>query len=377
MAGRSKLTEDQRAAKQAERELEFGTKPKKNILMDENTEKTNNPVVNTNENNPNPPVDNTNTGGENNPAPPVDNTIKTDIVKTENTPADQTKFKANTTWKPFKGNKIERDYSTPKIDSNLENTIIPEVPIDIQKNNVVAGESTDKLLAKPLTDSAATDPNTNKPVIQKPEPLAENWNQLTEQEQELAAAQAADMGLGIYDKAHYFGRMFIKVDDEEIVEMHNDDKIDMNAPTVENDENPDDEVTIRDFWKDFNKQVDGRFIVTDKFKADVRPAMIRMCKKYGIGASDGMFLIYKFGEDALTKIAMLAGFKKTVRKMNEHFEKQHAKFKAAVDVQVQKELERRGIKSEKKEEKKETPDKNNSDNETKDPNEQKKEPEVK
>lgn len=362
MAGRNKLTDDQKALKAAERELEFGIKPKKNVIMEEKKEEVVNNENTGGDNNTPPPVD-TNTGGENNP-PPIVDTVKTNESEAGN-------FKANTTWKPFKGNKVQRDYSTPKVDANLEHTVIPEVPIDIQQTNVIAGEKTDALLAKPLTDTAAADPNA-KPVIKKPDPISSEWNQLTDQEQELAAAQAADMGLGIYDKAHYFGRMYIKVDDEEIIEMHNDDKIDMHAPTVENDENPDDEVTIQDFWKDFNKQVDERFIVTDKFKADVRPAMIRMCKKYGIGASDGLFLIYKFGEDALTKIAMLAGFKKTVNKMNEHFMKQHAKFKAAVDAQVAKELEKRGIKTPLK---KETQADNTAD--IKDPNEQKSEPEIK
>lgn len=290
----------------------------------ENQENTNNGTNNTDTNN----NTESNQGQNTNP-------VNTEEKTTNTGSGDNSNFQPQTGWKPFGGNKIERDYSTPKIDQNLLNTPIPEV--DITSQTPTTETSTD-ILKKPITDTNVSGPGTVQPT-QKPaeiKPIVSDWNTLSPDEQKNAAAQTTDMVLGVYDKLHYFGRLAIKVDDEEIIEAHNDDLIDMRAPTVENDEDPEKEVSIQDFWKDFNKQVDERFVVSDQFKAAVRPPMERLCMKYGLGASDGIFLAFKFGEDAATKIAMLVGFKKTVNSMKEHFEKQHSKFKAAVDKEVRK-----------------------------------------
>lgn len=236
-------------------------------------------------------------------------------------------------WNPMKGKRIHRDYSTPIIDQNLTQEI-PEVNIDSSPNpNPNPGD----VLNKPLED-AEKGTGTNTPAPQKPTPVNSEWNTMSPAEQQTAAELTTEMVLGVYDKLHYFGRLYIKVDEQEIIELHNEDKLDMNDPVMESDDDPDKEITIKEFWEDFNKQVDERFIVTEGFKDAVRPAMIRMCLKYGLGASDGLFLAFKFGEDLATKVAMMVGFKKTVNQMQEHFMKRHAKFKQQVEEEVKRRL---------------------------------------
>lgn len=362
--GRNRLTPEEKEARRLEKEqLMSGVKRRQNkdTLTNDNMAEENN---NTGGDNTNQGAgENQNTGGENNnnqdggeqntnqnTGADTNQGAGTNNTSTDNTDiSDNAKHQPNTQWKPFKGKRIERDYATPKIDVNLETTVIPEVPINVAQNNVT-NESAQQILNKPLTDQA-NDPNVPK----KPEPINPEWNQLSDSEQTQAAETAADMMIGAYDKLHHFGRMYIKVEEEEIMEMHEDGRIDMNAATVDNDEDPDKEVSILEFWQDFNKQVDERFIVSPTFKANIRPPLVRLCKKHGLGASDGLYVAYLAGEDLATKVAMLVGFKKTVNKMNEHFEKRHAKFKAEVEAEVQRQLELRAAK-----EKKNNPGNNNN-----------------
>ena len=341
MAGRNKLSDEEkkrRADEKAElmqgrtkynRATNTNQEPIQNTTnMDDQTTNTTNPGQN-NTGSDNTTVTTTETTATTDPTttPAITNEVKQDATPKIEEISPGAQHQPVKGWKPLGGDKIKRDYSTPKIDPNLANTIIPEINIGDQTPGVTANPA--EALNKPITD---TNPVTGPPKI---DPINSDWNTLTEDEKKNAAAQTADMILGVYDKLHYFGREIIKVDDEAVIEAHNDDRIDMYSATVENDEDPEKEVTIQEFWQDFNKQVDERFVVSDNFKAAVRPPMERLCMKYGLGASDGLFLAYKFGEDAATKIAMVVGFKKTVNKMNEMFEKSHSKFKAQVEKEVE------------------------------------------
>lgn len=328
-------SDEEKAARLREREEEFGPqkirKTKQQQMAGDNQEQNGGGGENTNNvvNEEKPIVENTG-GGGGDQNQNINSDVKNDVKPGEEL-SDGAKFQPNTSWKPFKGDRMKRDYATPKIDPKLLETEIPEQNINIQQN-AVTSENVQQVLDKPLGEVKPADANKPKEI----KPVNDDWNSMTPAEQQQAASLGVDMALGVYDKLHLFGRMYIKVDEEEIIEMHEDDKIDMNAATVENDEDPDKEITVKDFWADFNKQVDDKFVVSDSFKAQVRPPMERLFMKYGIGAGDGMYLAFKFGEDAATKVAMLYGFKKTVGKMHEHFMKRHDKFKAAVQAEVER-----------------------------------------
>lgn len=340
MAG-SKLDPEKKAKREAEREALFGKRKSKTeekppiteSSMSEETKDTQNQgtdanTSNVNQEQTNDQAQNQNQGTDNG-ADGLSNGAK---------------FQPNTQWKPFKGDRIKRDYATPEINQELINTDIPEPSINIEQVSVQNAE--DILNKTPSTGLPGSDQapsnNSQKPAVQQPTPVNSEWSNMSPQEQLIAAEAAADMMIGVYDKLHYFGREYIKVDEEELIELHNDDKIDMNAAVMENDEDPDKEISIKEFWQDFNKQVDDRFIVTDTFKQKIRPPLVRLCNKHGLGASDMMQVAFYAGEDAATKIAMLVGFKKTVNKMNDHFMKNHAKFKKAVEDEVARRMEASG-----------------------------------
>lgn len=61
------------------------------------------------------------------------------------------------------------------------------------------------------------------------------------------------------------------------------------------------ETTPINMVNEFNEQVEGLFIVEQEFVDELRPPLIRVLKKHGIGATDEQQLIFLVGQDILLK----------------------------------------------------------------------------
>ncbi len=250
-------------------------------------------------------------------------------------------------FSPLGGNRIRREYSTPKINPDLAHTPIPEV-------NPVIEQVTPENVNKFLNPSPATGPG----MVQKPGapaagapqapaiiPPVEGFNQMAAEEQKQAAEQTADLILGAYDRLHWLGRKYVKVDMDDVDELHRKNEINKHAPFFENDEDPQHPVTIVQYFDDFNKQVEQEFTVKPQFIETVRPPLVRVCQKRGWGASDEVFLMFKFGEDIALKTGLLVGFKKLTNKHMEEFKEDHKNIQARVAAeQKRQELEAKRLK---------------------------------
>ena len=60
-------------------------------------------------------------------------------------------------------------------------------------------------------------------------------------------------------------------------------------------------VSVDEFVQEFNSQTSEAIKTTPEFKETVRPAMVRVFEKRGIGMTDEQFLLYHFGVDLATK----------------------------------------------------------------------------
>jgi hypothetical protein len=60
-------------------------------------------------------------------------------------------------------------------------------------------------------------------------------------------------------------------------------------------------VSVEEFVQEFNSQTSEAIKTTPEFKETVRPAMVRVFEKRGIGMTDEQFLLYHFGVDLATK----------------------------------------------------------------------------
>jgi hypothetical protein len=263
------------------------------------------------------------------------------IVSTENENTDSSEsnvepksnldnnFQPDTTFSPMGGNKVKRTYSQPELNPALANTIIDE-PVIITET--LGAEKTAQLLSEPKLGEK------KEPIL----PPIEGFNELSPNDKKLAAEKTTDLLLGVYDRLHWFGRKFVSVDMEDLLDEHRRGDINMHYEAFENEDDPDGGITIKEYFEDFNKQVEDEFVVSEEFKKDVRPPLERIIMKRGWGASDEMYLAFKFGEDIAIKTGILIGFKKLTNKYMNEFREDHAKIKrVAQEMRRQEEAEKK------------------------------------
>jgi hypothetical protein len=71
------------------------------------------------------------------------------------------------------------------------------------------------------------------------------------------------------------------------------------------------EMPIKEFAVEFNDSIKEAFLVSDEFKEKVKPPLLRVFKKRGIGMTDEQLLAYYFGTDLLAKGAQAFMLRKT------------------------------------------------------------------
>jgi hypothetical protein len=189
----------------------------------------------------------------------------------------------------------------------------------------------EKSYAKPLADMGSMDtakdipePILNPPKIDinatppKPplsaSPANPAMNDLPPQEKELAAESMAKMAIMGYEKLHSLGRWYIKVSDEQKNEWHASGKIPLYTPIDFGDGR---KITWGQFLNQFNKDIDSEFTVSNEFKKQVEPILVRIFLKYGWGLTDEQLLMVIVGEDLITKVAILRGMKAQLNSMVE------------------------------------------------------------
>lgn len=325
---RTPLSEEEKNRRAAEKAELLSTRKKYN------TKTSQNPPVTNMETKPNEPATTTTPGEEQsqtNPAPSsgVQNTANESV---ENT-GDQTQngeFGPDSKFAPMGGNKIKRGYSAPVVDPNMVNTVIPEANIIVESNT----EAQVKSLTTPTGEIK------QDPIL----PPAEGFNQLSKPEQTEAAKQTVELFLGAYDRLHWLGRKFITVDMDDLADEHRKGDINMHAKVFEDEDDPQNDISVKDYFDDFNQQVEKEFVVTEQFKETVRPPLERICAKRGWGASDEMFVAFKFGEDIAMKTGILIGFKKLTNKYMTEFREDHAKIQQRVQAELKKERDRESAK---------------------------------
>lgn len=321
---RTPLSEEEKARRAEEKAAQMATRKKYNktseapasMETDQNTN-SNDTTGNTNE----PAANSVPAGEEKNTQTIPD--VKTD-PKTETGPGAN--FQPDTTFAPMGGNKVNRTYSKPQVNQALANTIIEEPIITTE---TMSAEKTKELLTGPAAKAKT------EPIL----PAAEGFNELSPNEQKLAAEKTTDLILGAYDRLHWLGRKFVSVDMDDLADEHRRGELNMNYEAFENEDDPTKGITIKEYFEDFNNQVEEEFVVTEDFKTAVRPPLERVCMKRGWGASDEVFLAFKFGEDIAMKTGILIGFKKLTNKYMTEFRDDHAKIKQRVAVQLKQERE--------------------------------------
>lgn len=138
-------------------------------------------------------------------------------------------------------------------------------------------------------------------------PFNPSYSELDGKEKTMGAEMMADMSLDIYEKACFYMGKIPEISEAKIDKLIAEGEID---PSIQLQTEAG-AMPIKDFAVEFNDSIKEAFVVSDEFKEKVRPPLIRVFKKRGIGMTDEQLLMYYFGTDVATKGAQAFMLRKT------------------------------------------------------------------
>lgn len=183
----------------------------------------------------------------------------------------------------------QRSYTKHKIYADSE--VIP----DLEEPNFQAPN---------FSDFDEVNPDEEK---EPTKPFNEAYSELDGKEKTMGAEMMAEMTLDIYEKGCGFLGKLPEISESKLDQLISDGEIDpdITLPTENG------EIGIKDFAVEYNSSIKDAFEVSEDFKNNVRPPLIRVFKKRGIGMTDEQLLAYYFVTDLGTKTAQAVMLRKT------------------------------------------------------------------
>lgn len=221
----------------------------------------------------------------------------------ENTISFDTNSESQSDYNPLQENVKQRPYTRPNVE-NVDGTPIAE-PIftpptfeQLQsgfeaKNSGGDGGNIDD---RKVWGQSDDDMGSANPYVE----------QLDSKDQKMASSALADAVLDGYSQLNGFGNRLIQFDPSKIEDLMRKGEIDANITLPINGQN----IGILDYVNEYNSQTKDVISVTPEFIDKVRPVLIRVLMKRGIGMTDEQLLAYYFGIDFITKGATIYGLRK-------------------------------------------------------------------
>jgi hypothetical protein len=138
-------------------------------------------------------------------------------------------------------------------------------------------------------------------------PFNEAYSELDGKEKTMGAEMMAEMTLDIYEKGCGFLGKLPEISESKLDQLIAEGEIDpdIQLPTESGN------IGVKDFAVEYNSSIKDSFEVSEDFKNNVRPPLIRVFKKRGIGMTDEQLLAYYFVTDLGTKTAQALMLRKT------------------------------------------------------------------
>lgn len=209
-----------------------------------------------------------------------------------------------------------------KIQPDIFSDVVPEsetLPLDgevVQKDYAKLTEDKGATSAGSSGGGSNTPPSDKGATVAEPTPGAESspfspppTTGKTPEEIQTEAEQAVDLMLKGYSKMHDFSRFLAKKDEQQLAGEHVNGKInlDLTFPL------PKGPVTIKEIVGEYNSSIDEAIVVTEEFKDNVRPKLVRIAVKRGWGLSDELSVLAYLVEDLATKAGLLIGLNKSMK----------------------------------------------------------------
>ena len=138
-------------------------------------------------------------------------------------------------------------------------------------------------------------------------PFNPSFNELDGKEKTMGAEMMADMTLDIYEKGCFYMGKIPEISEGKLDKLIAEGEIDASIQL----QTEAGEMPIKEFAVEFNDSIKEAFLVSDEFKEKVKPPLLRVFKKRGIGMTDEQLLAYYFGTDLLAKGAQAFMLRKT------------------------------------------------------------------
>lgn len=193
----------------------------------------------------------------------------------------------------------EETYVQPEI---IENDFSPlDAPVkkrSYTNHNIDESQLFDALdeptFEAPNFDAFETVEDTAK---EEPRMFNPEFTELDNKEKAMGAEMMAEMVLDMYEKGCGFLGKIPEISESKIDSLIAEGEIeyDCTLPTEQG------EMPIKQFAQEFNGSIKEAFEVSEEFKEKVKPPLIRVFKKRGVGMTDEQLLAYYFATDLGTK----------------------------------------------------------------------------
>ena len=210
-------------------------------------------------------------------------------IQVEDTKQDYSSLVGN--YNPFGESVVERDYTKPKqtLTSEqrrpIEEPTFEPPPIGGYPEDMEEGE------------------------VEAPNVFDERVSDLDAEDKKFAHENLVDTVLGGYEMMHTFARRWATLTEEKLIEKEKKGEIDLRMQIMVS---PVKALPLFEFVQNYNKQVEETLTVDEEFVEKVRPIMVRIAEKRGLGMTDEQNLMVLFGKDILEKGMQVVGFKKSL-----------------------------------------------------------------
>ena len=137
------------------------------------------------------------------------------------------------------------------------------------------------------------DPEQEKGSKETDRTFNESYTELDNKDKTMGAEMMADMALDLYEKGCGFLGKYAEISERKLDTLITEGEIDPNIQIPTESGN----LLVKEFAQEYNSSIKDAFEVSDDFKEKVRPPLIRVLKKRGIGMTDEQMIGYLVATD--------------------------------------------------------------------------------
>jgi len=245
--------------------------------------------------------------------------------------------------KPAK-NEIENDEKSEEtpIVQNPQNDKEIEVSSDVSSYNPLSESVKERPYTKPnvMVDATSAftpipEPSLTKPIIslqdelkkeeqpvqqekKAPELINEGLSEMSEAEKQKSAETVVDMFLDVYGMLNAGGAKLAKIGDKQKRKISEKVPLDYNLQLSSTQS-----ITLHQLIEKTNSDIDTVCTVDEKFKSKVKPPLVRIAVKKGLGLTDEQQVAYLFIKDIGEKTAVLYSLRSVIGNLVTQIEEQN------------------------------------------------------